>query len=129
MENKLLKKVIAKSEYERGKDFLKKVETSKPFRLHKLLIAASIVFIGVTFLYSIINKPSNSQQLFAEYFKPYENIISPKLRGNSENNDLVKAMLLYESNSNKEALSAINKLLIKKNKQLNIKNGIPRSYC
>lgn len=115
MEDRSLKKVIAKTEYEKGKAYLKDLEKNTQSPKYYYRIAASvIVLLGLSLAFIFFNKKESANDLYAQYFEPYKNVISPKYRGQNGNDAISKAMTLYESHQYKKALQAIDKLLTQK---------------
>lgn len=109
-----LQKVIAKEEYTTLKTHLQSLEKkNKTPDYKKWLVAASIVlligFSGVWFLN--YDATINSQDLYAQNFEPYRNVIKPIVRGESANDLESKAFMAYETKDYNKALVFFDKIL------------------
>ncbi|UZO82203.1 hypothetical protein NBT05_06935 [Aquimarina sp. ERC-38] len=85
-----------------------KSTTSKVLPLYQKWIAAAIIFLTVALAGVAIWQSSriNTDQLYAVYFEPYQNVVLPFTRGNnSEKNDSEKeAFLAYEQKDYEHAV-------------------------
>jgi len=71
-----------------------------PFR-RIFLIAASVLLLAIAGLYVFRNSQSDHEQLFQEYFQPYENVISER---SGKNDSQRKGMELYDQKKYEEAI-------------------------
>ena len=71
-----------------------------PFR-RIFLIAASALLLAIAGLYVFRNSQSDHEQLFQEYFQPYENVISER---SGKNDSEQKGMDLYDQKKYEEAI-------------------------
>lgn len=114
MEDKSIKKAIAKSEYKRDKDFLQSLEKRQKKTKPNYLVAASVVaLLGLSIAFVFFNKSESNDTLFAEYFVPYENVIHPISRGEKPTNMQERAFFYYESQQYKDALMVFDSLIKK----------------
>lgn len=113
MEDKSLKKIIARAEYDKGKSYLQSLEAKQKRPKNYLSIAASIVvLLGISLTAIYYNKSSDSDALFAEYFEPYTNIVAPISRGNLPKTMEERAFYYYESKAYEKALKVFDSLLV-----------------
>jgi tetratricopeptide (TPR) repeat protein len=82
----------------------------KKYNLIKYYSIAAILLIAVLSSLYLFNKKSPSEEIFAEYFKPYPNTI-PLLRGNKAIAELQEAMMEYEHENYDPALKILQKIL------------------
>ncbi|NVK53185.1 MAG: hypothetical protein HWD85_09640 [Flavobacteriaceae bacterium] len=109
-EQKDLQLIIAKQEAVKTKDLLNSFEKGASKSYKKWLVAASIIaIIGITSFW-LLNKPNNSENLFANYYAPYENVIYPISRTEKVKNKKVAAFESYELGNYKKALNQFNAL-------------------
>lgn len=81
-----------------------KVKKKSAFPLLK--VAASIVLIFSLGAYFLLNNnPTSSEDLFQEYYSPYENVVQPIVRGESSETIEFKAFISYEKQEYKGALT------------------------
>lgn len=109
-----LQKVIAKEEYTTLKTHLQSLEKSnKATGYKKWLVAASIVlllgFTGLWFLNSDVSV--SSQELYAQNFEPYRNVIKPIVRGGMADTLETMAFTAYETKNYDKALTLFDKML------------------
>jgi len=71
-----------------------------PFR-RIFLIAASVLLLAIAGLYLFRNSQSDHEQLFQEYFQPYENVISER---SGKNDNQQQGMELYDQKKYEEAI-------------------------
>ncbi|BAO75260.1 hypothetical protein [Winogradskyella sp. PG-2] len=113
MENKSLKKVIAKSEYNKGKAYLEDLEKETSLSRPYIKVAASIVvLLGLTLTAVFFNNNDNSEDLFADNFEPYNNIVAPISRGNLPKTMEERAFYYYESKDYDKSLKIFDSLLL-----------------
>ncbi|SNR17681.1 tetratricopeptide repeat protein [Tenacibaculum jejuense] len=98
-EREELKKELQDLEF----DITNKVKKKSAFPLLK--VAASIVLIFSLGAYFLLNNPASSEDLFREYYSPYENVVQPIVRGESSETIEFKAFLSYEKQEYNEALT------------------------
>ncbi len=93
-------------------DFEAEHQPKKVFRLErysKWLVAASVVLIaGLTYILTL-NNPT-TQELFAQNFQPYENVVHPIVRGTEEQDQKTKAFIAYETGDYELAVSLFSDL-------------------
>ena len=101
---KQVKQAIISTKKEALQTKLKGLEQPKPqSRYYILAIAASLIIaLGLFALLKPTAETSN-QELFAQYYQPYTNIIEPASRGNEVQNDRSLAFRLYDSEDFKTA--------------------------
>ncbi len=79
---------------------------------NKLAIAASIlIIIGITCIYLLTNKSLSNQELFAQYYEPYETVVNHRSGDDYEEILFAKAFNLYENKLYNEALVYFNQIL------------------
>jgi len=116
-----LQKVIAKEEYTTLKTHLQSLEKgNSSINYKKWLIAASIVLlVGFSSLWFLNSDTSiNSQELYAQNFEPYRNVIKPIVRGESNNDIESKAFAAYETKNYDKALILFDKMLAESNNEI-----------
>ncbi|MCF6279799.1 MAG: hypothetical protein L3J14_05565 [Flavobacteriaceae bacterium] len=109
-----LQKVIAKEEYATLKTHLQSLENSKSTTNYKKwLVAASIVLlVGFSSLWFLNSEASvSSQELYAQNFEPYRNVIKPIVRGEMDDTLETTAFTAYETKDYDKALILFNKML------------------
>ena len=89
--------------------FENNIKNEKVFPLRKWLAAASIILVlGFSyFLYSDSFK-SSPENLYAEYFEPYRNIVHPVVRSKNEKTIESRAFLAYENGKFYKAINLLN---------------------
>ncbi len=117
-EDKSLKKIIAKAEYKKGKAYLSQLESRSKSSYSNIRIAASVLLVlGLTIgVFLMLNSKDqvHSEDLFVEYFEPYQNIIAPITRDSSKDNlnGLERAFFNYENQQYELALRSFDSLLM-----------------
>ncbi|TVZ56288.1 anaphase-promoting complex subunit 3 [Lutibacter sp. Hel_I_33_5] len=77
----------------------------------KWLVAASVaLLISLSGYYLIAGNSLNNQELYAEYYQPYRNVIHPVVRGDSSTDLKTTAFVYYENNNYKKAYDTLLKL-------------------
>lgn len=124
MDDKSLKKIIAKVEYEKGKTFLQSIEKQPKTYFKPYAIAASILILfGLFFIWNILDSNRiNSQDLYAENFNIYPNIVAPITRNASAKTMQERAFHSYESKDYYNALIIFDSLLIESKSDKHIVN-------
>lgn len=124
MNDRLLQKIIAKSEYKKGKTFLQNLEQRNQKDKTYLLWAACLaVLISLTFgITSFFYKQDTTQTLFAKHFKPYENVIAPISRNKNTQNTQERAFYYYETKQYNNALVTFDSLITTNPKNKTIYN-------
>jgi len=109
---KNLKKVITLSERKKQKNFLKSVETSvaKPKKLNWFIAASVFALISLAGYFVVDNQTVSNQELYAENFTPYRNIVVPIVRNDSEKTTKIIAFTKYETKEYTEAIALFNQL-------------------
>jgi len=110
-----LKKIISIKQQEDLKSTLQqfenKLQNKSPFLIFqkKWLVAASISLLIAVGIWSVKNTffPS-TEDLFAENFEPYRNIVQPIVRGESINTIEYRAFVSYENNEYYKAINLFN---------------------
>ena len=72
-------------------------QSKKSYKFYLTRIAASIIIALSVFGIWQQNQPTDNQQLFAEYFQPYANIIAPSARGDEANDTKTEAFKSYDA--------------------------------
>ncbi len=109
-----LKATFSKMTGERMKAKLKTFEDElapskrKPYGIW-LAAASVIVIIGVS-LSLFLNNNASSDQLYMAYFKPYENVVQPITRGQSEEASKTEIFMAYEKGNYEKAEKGFQKL-------------------
>lgn len=109
-----LQKVIAKEEYTTLKTHLQSLEKgNNSINYKKWLVAASIVLLlGLSSFWFLNSDTSISpQDLYAQNFEPYRNVIKPIVRGGMDDTLETTAFTAYETKDYEKALTLFNKLL------------------
>ncbi len=84
----------------------KKTKVVPLFNYKKIMIAASIVLIATIGGITLFNPFGvDADTLYAANFEPYKNVVTPIVRGETNENDEVEAFISYES---KDYISAAN---------------------
>ncbi|MBW1296176.1 hypothetical protein [Aquimarina litoralis] len=74
------------------------------FSYKKLLVAASILLLVAVGVISLLNPFGvNTEKLYASNFEPYKNVVTPIVRGTTDDNEEITAFSSYE---NKEFIAA-----------------------
>lgn len=103
-EKKDLQIIIAKQEAKKTKELLQSFEKETNNNYKKWLVAASIICaIGITSFW-FLNQTQNPEDLFLDYFSPYENVVLPISRTEKTKDNKVIAFENYEVGNYKEAL-------------------------
>ena len=112
-----IKIVAAHKAYEEGKIKLQLLEKKNgSFFSKKWLIAASIVLITSLSGLLFLPKEVNSDDLYANYFEPYTNVISPISRSDKDKTVIQLAFKNYENKKYVEALKGLEKSITEDNK-------------
>ncbi|MEO9571050.1 MAG: hypothetical protein ABJH82_09810 [Polaribacter sp.] len=121
--DKNLKKVITIEERKQQKTYLQSVEsTIKPKKTNWLIAASIAAIIGLTSYFTLSNNSKSNQELFAENFTPYRNIIVPIVRDKTTYTPKFEAFANYENGSYKKAITLFNKLTAKDSLDTNTLN-------
>ena len=117
-----LEKDLKVAHIERGKERLKRqfealeASSAKPsHKKRKLSIlkyaVAAVFLIGITLIsINFFSQRSNSEQLYAEFFEPYRNVIAPIERGDEPSTDEEKAFAYYELGKYQKAIDGFEAL-------------------
>ena len=108
-----LKRAITAEERKLQKTYLRSIETSLKNSKKKFnwQIAASIVIIiGLGSYFMILNQSLSNDDLYANYYSPYENIVEPIVRDQVKLSKKGQAFSLYEQGEYKKALEKFNQL-------------------
>ncbi len=115
---KNLKTVIKKEEQDATKKQLQHFEAKEntiTFNYKKWMVAAFvIVLLGVSSFWVFTNQSINTEQLYAEHFQPYRNVVQPIVRGETKTDLKTKAFTAYEQKKYAKALNYFNQLLAQK---------------
>ena len=76
----------------------------------KWLAAASIILLLGAAYFFWPEKSDSSQELFAEYYEPYRNVVHPIVRNSQEEDAKTTAFLAYEQGNYAEALARFDEL-------------------
>ncbi len=80
----------------------------KPINFYKWVgIAASIILVAVVAYFLLFTGQTNPQQLYAQYYQPYPNIVNPTQR--SDNSTENQGLRAYEAGKYDEALQVFNR--------------------
>ena len=110
-----LKKAVKNNDDENFKNLISDLELKvkrqgQKHSYSKWLAAASIVLLlGLTYFLTIFNKPSTND-LFASYFQPYENVIFPIERSSDQQGDKVLAFYTYQEGDYEAAILLFSRL-------------------
>jgi len=110
-----LKKVVINADDSNFKKLITEIESrSKPANRKtsyaKWLVAASIVVLLGSFYFIYFNDKNSSNELFAEYFEPYRNVIQPIERNNEQHNKKTQAFAVYENGDYNKAIILFSRL-------------------
>lgn len=111
--DKHLKKAITTEERKLQKAYLRFVETSLKTSKKKFnwLIAASIVMLlGLVSYFALFNQSLSNDELYANYFSPYENVVEPIVRDKVKPTKKAEVFSLYEQGEYEKALEKFNQL-------------------
>jgi len=125
MEDKSLKKAIAKTEYERGKMYLQGLEKEqkKPPKKYYMIAASIVALLGICFsIYLFNTNNANTEELFANNFKPYDNIVIPISRDDAAKSKKERAFYYYESEQYDKSLKIFDSLLLDNSIDISIIN-------
>lgn len=110
-EEKNLQIIIAKQEAESTKKLLQSFDKISKKNYKKWMVAASFVaFISIIGFWIFNNNPS-SDELFSQYFSPYENVIQPISRADKSKDIKTIAFENYELGNYTDALLNFDSLL------------------
>jgi tetratricopeptide (TPR) repeat protein len=115
-EEKDLQIVIAKHKAEKTKELLQSFDKAQKVSYKKWLVAASFVTIVSVLSFWLFNNPS-SDELFSEYFSPYENVIHPISRTDKVKDIKTIAFENYELGNYTDALLNFDSLLSSNNEE------------
>jgi len=108
-----LKKAIIHEDNDNFKALLTEIEAKKPIPKRgytKWLAAASILLlVGFSYLFFTTTN-STTDDLFADYFEPYRNVIQPIERGSSQQDEKTVAFTAYEKGNYEKAVDLFTKL-------------------
>lgn len=93
------KKALIRSEREELKSFLKSIEIpeeKKPFRW-RAIAASFIGFVAIISIALFLFRDKPSEELYAQYYQPYPNIIAPTVRGEADTSAIAKAFDAYDT--------------------------------
>ena len=104
-----LKKVIAFLERKQLKKQLQDIEDDIPKSIKKskvnwLLVASIALIFSLGGYFFFLNSTPTNEELFAEYFSPYENIVAPIVRNQKEKTSKEIAFALYENGNYDKAI-------------------------
>jgi tetratricopeptide (TPR) repeat protein len=122
--DKNLKKAITASERKQQKLFLKSVEASidktvaKPSKINWFIAASIMALIGLGSYFIIENQSVSNQELYAENFTTYENVVAPIVRNNANRNTKQLAFAYYELGQYQKAIEQFNELTNTENTDL-----------
>lgn len=88
----------------------RQAEKGKNSNLVKYLIAASVAILLGIVGFNYFNKPISNENLFAQNFEPYRNIIEPITRNNNQKNERQFAFESYEMGNYKKAVTSFEQL-------------------
>jgi tetratricopeptide (TPR) repeat protein len=95
-----------------------------PFR-RIFLIAASVLLLAIAGLYVFRNSQSDHEQLFQEYFQPYENVISER---SGKNDNQQKGMELYDQKKYEEAIVLLKLAIMEDSDNASLKSYLGIAY-
>lgn len=104
-----LKKVIAFQERKQLKKQLQEIEdeipkSTKKTKTNWLLVASIALIFSIGGSFFFLNSTPTNEDLFAEYFSPYENVVAPIVRNQKEKTSKEIAFALYENGDYEEAI-------------------------
>ena len=104
-----LKKVIAFQERKQLKKQLQDIEDDIPKSIKKskvnwLLVASIALIFSLGGYFFFLNSTATNEELFAEYFSPYENVVAPIVRNQNEKTSKEIAFALYENGNYDKAI-------------------------
>ena len=104
-----LKKVIAFLERKQLKKQLQDIEDDIPKSIKKskvnwLLVASIALIFSLGGYFFFLNSTATNEELFAEYFSPYENVVAPIVRNQKEKTSKEIAFALYENGNYDKAI-------------------------
>lgn len=107
-----LKVVVAKEEYQKGKEQLKHFENKNQFPLKKWISVAAVLIVISVFSFWFLNQQKETpKDLYGTHFSPYTNVVAPISRNDDELSFKEIAFLNYEEKKYNNALSNFNELL------------------
>ncbi|WP_159950186.1 tetratricopeptide repeat protein [Polaribacter septentrionalilitoris] len=111
--DKHLKKAITAEERKLQKAYLHSVENSLKTSKKKFnwRIAVSIIMLlGLVSYFALFNQSLSNDELYANYFSPYENVVKPIVRDKVKLTKIAEVFSLYEKGKYEKALEKFNKL-------------------
>ncbi|NNE76307.1 MAG: hypothetical protein HKN31_04460 [Pricia sp.] len=88
-----------------------RTETTKRKRFPtKWLVAASIALIAGLTYFLPLNTTTSPQELYAQNFEPYRNVVHPITRGEADQDEKTKAFMAYQNGKYEEALPMFTEL-------------------
>ncbi|MFY9243848.1 MAG: hypothetical protein WAO74_12560 [Polaribacter sp.] len=114
--DKHLKKAITAAERKKQKVFLQSVEANvnkviaKPTKINWFIAASIVAVISFSGYFVFGNQAVSNQELYAENFTPYRNIVVPIVRNDFEKTTKIIAFAKYETKEYTEAISLFNQL-------------------
>lgn len=113
--DKHLKKAITAEERKQQKRYLKSIEASlgsiKKNKKFNWRVAATILFlIGLSSYFVLFNQSLSNDDLYANYFYPYENVVEPIVRDQVKLSKKAQVFGLYERGEYQKAIEGFNQL-------------------
>lgn len=107
-----LSEVIGHHERNEMKKQLQSIEANqkKPTRKRWYIAAAVTLLIVFSGVWYSQNHTPDPDAIFAEYYQPYRNVLSPIVRNSDDTNLISVAFTAYEQGRHKEAIQHFNKL-------------------
>lgn len=110
--DKHLKKAITAAERKKQKVFLQSVEASikKRKKINWLAAASIAILIGFGGYFVFDNQSISNDELYSNYYYPYENVIEPIVRDQVKLTKKELAFAQYEKGNYQEAINGFNQL-------------------
>lgn len=110
--DKNLKKAITAEKRAEHKEYLKSVEKTvvKPKKTNWLIAASIIAIIGFSGYFIFNQQPLSNQELYAENFTPYQNVVAPIVRNRENLNKKALVFAHYELGEYQKAIEQFNDL-------------------
>jgi len=91
-------------------ELIEKPETTNIFHWRPWLVAASLVLVFFS-AYKILNSEVSNEQLYAQYFERYPNVVAPQVRGPIEDALRNKAFAAYDAGDFNESAVLFTQIL------------------
>jgi tetratricopeptide (TPR) repeat protein len=114
--DKNLKKAITAEERKCQKTYLQSVEETiqepKSKKTNWWIAASIVALIGLSGYFTLFNPSASNEELYSEYFTPYENVVEPIVRNQVELSKKAQIFSQYEQGEYQKAIDGFNQLTV-----------------